>query len=514
MKVNGLLFALLANCAFAVLAQDRIFLDPPGGAQPLMPKRACASLRGLTGLDLSVVSAEHIPASAQGPDHCLVREFVQPALEIEVAMPERWNLRFQMAGNGGFGGDSPSSPAKIQARGQSLRRGFAFTAHNTGHDNKTDPQAQFAKERQKLIDWGFRSLHVTVEVSRRLMLSYYGSAPVRSYYAGCSGGGRQGLILAQRFPEDFDGIAVTAPFLNVTGQMLRYACDGQALMAAPVSAAKQGLLARKIYELCDAKDGLKDGVIDDPRACDFDPARDLPHCAPGDNTSTCFTGGELSTLKTMYSEEKLSNGASIPPWPVSAELNNAEGSGWASWRLIGEESGKGPQMALSFFQFAVANPANPDWTLNMFHLQKDASRIQALGPIVDALDADLSAFRDRGGKLLLAQGWADQALNPFFTIEYYRSLQKWMGASTDRFSRFYLVPGMYHCGGGPGVGLPDLLSVVIRWVEAGEVPGALIGKHSEGGKVTRTRPICVFPSKARYKGDGNVDDAANFTCVE
>ncbi|MCL5745882.1 MAG: tannase/feruloyl esterase family alpha/beta hydrolase, partial [Acidobacteria bacterium] len=340
---------------------------------------------------MTVVSAAAVPAEAASPAHCRVHVRVQPAIEIEVALPANWNRRFQMAGNGGFGGDSPDSPAKVRERLASVRGGFVWAATNTGHDARETPQADFAQDRQKLYDWAFRSLHVTVETARRLMQAYYGALPSRSYYLGCSGGGRQGLIFAQRFPEDFDGIAVTAPFLNVTDQMLRNACDGNALAESPLPQSKQQLLAKAIYEKCDPADGLTDGIISEPETCGFDAKRDLPRCAAGANKPDCFTEAQILALSRIYSSFTAANGRVIPRWPVGAETDANPTSGWNAWRLNFEGQSKGVRMAESFFRYAV--PARPDaeWNVTLFSAEKDAARIQSLHAVVDATDPDLSA---------------------------------------------------------------------------------------------------------------------------
>src|SRR6516225_5755242 len=191
-----------------------------------------------------------------------------------------------------------------------MRRGYAAAATDTGHSNITDPGGTFAADRQKLLDYAFRSLHVTAEAAKMVLRAYYGAAPAKSYFEGCSTGGRQGLILAQRFPNDFDGITVGAPVLNFTGTMVRFVETAKALKAAPIAADKMPTLAFKIYEGCDARDGLKDGVIDDPRRCDFQPARDLPKCEAGADRADCFTASQVAALEQIYGEVK-SNGKRI-----------------------------------------------------------------------------------------------------------------------------------------------------------------------------------------------------------
>src|SRR5260370_13353656 len=206
-----------------------------------------------------------------------------------------------------------------------MKRGYASAATDTGHSNITEPQGTFATDRQKLLDWAVRAPHGAAEAAKFVLRAYDGTAPSKSYFEGCSTGGRQGLILAQRFPNDFDGITVGAPVLSFTGTMLHYVQAAKALKAAPIAAAKLPALAAKIYDACDAKDGLKDGIIDDPRRCDFQPARDLPKCEAGADQPDCFTPAQIATLDKIYGEVTNAVRRLFPPWPVSGEISDQNG---------------------------------------------------------------------------------------------------------------------------------------------------------------------------------------------
>jgi len=266
------------------------------------PTIACGELRSLTSLDLSVISATVIPGAANVPEHCRVRVMVQPEINIEVNLPAAWNNRLYMFGNGGWAGEPFDSAGRAANRARGLTAGFVTAATDTGHSAASEPGASFALNRQKLLDYGFRSLHVTAEMAKLLARTYYGAGPTKSYYEGCSQGGRQGLTLAQRFPNDFDGIVAGSPAVYQTGTHLSRAYWMQGMNANPFPAAKLGLLAKSVYEQCDAKDGLKDGLIDDPRRCDFKPARDLPHCAAGSDQADCFTTDQIKALDRIYGD--------------------------------------------------------------------------------------------------------------------------------------------------------------------------------------------------------------------
>jgi hypothetical protein len=276
---------LLGGSAAAALGQgagqferwteDRAPRQAPKGA----PKDACAGLRAFTNYVVSIDVTTLVPARGEVPEFCLVQGLIAPEVRFELSLPTSWNGRLYMSGNGGYAGEPLAAPFRVQRREAALRRGFAAVATNTGHDAAREPLGTFAASPQKLVDYAYRAVHVTAMTAKELARAYYGAAPARSYFDGCSTGGRQGLISAQRFPNDFDGIVVGAPVLDFTGTMLHYAVYNQAVAAAPRLREKVGVLVRKAYEACDAADGLADGLIDDPRRCRFDPATALPRCA-------------------------------------------------------------------------------------------------------------------------------------------------------------------------------------------------------------------------------------------
>jgi feruloyl esterase len=468
------------------------------------PAINCADLRALTSNEVSIAIAASVEASQQVPAHCRVAGQIMPQVGFEVHLPPDWNGRFVMYGNGGYAGESLDSPQRNGQYGRALRRGFAVAATDTGHSGIAEPGATFAADRQKLLDYAFRSLHVTAETAKILMRAYYGTAPTKSYFEGCSTGGRQALILAQRFPNDFDGITVGAPVLNFTGTMLHYVKMEQ---SGKLPAAKLPTLTAKVIEACDAKDGLKDGLIDDPRRCDFQPARDLPRCEDGADRPDCFTAAQIARLDAQYSDTK-SNGKKIfPGWPVGSE------GGWDPWSV----HDGGPTLARSFsegfFRYLVPVKPDPQYDIAQFNFDRELAKLDNIHRILDATDTDLSGFQKRGGKLLMYFGWADPALNPMMGVEYYEAVVEQMGAGTKDFFRLFMAPGMYHCGGGPGPNAFDTLSALSGWVEQGKAPDSLLATRADAGKVVRTRPLCPYPQVAKYKGTGSIDDAANFTCV-
>jgi feruloyl esterase len=427
-----------------------------------------------------------------------------------------------MFGNGGWAGESFETPGRAENRSRGLRAGFVTAATDTGHSAASEPGASFALSRQKLLDFGFRSLHVTAEAAKLLARTYYGAGPTKSYYDGCSQGGRQGLILAQRFPNDFDGIIAGAPVLNYTGTQVARAYWMQGLAANPFPAEKLALLANRVYDQCDAKDGLKDGLIDDPRRCDFKPARDLPRCAEGTDQTDCFTASQIAVLDRIYGDVMSDGKRYFPGWPVGAEIAGPNGqSGWIGQEINGPNGpGAWTSYGQGFLRFmapgakAGSAESDPNSIFSQFDIDRDPPRMQELRQIFDATDTDLSAFQRRGGKLVMYFGWADPQLNPRMGVEYYEQVMDKMGTSTADFFRLFMVPGMFHCGGGVGTSVFDVATPLVNWVESSTPPDRIEASRVVTGKVVRTRPLCDYPLVARYRGSGSVDEAANFSCVK
>ncbi len=524
MRNHNIHHVMIVVCATTLFAVPRAWaqtppvgpMNPPAGESVQQPKRACADLRSLTGYDFTVETAVLIPASADLQEHCRVRGQILPEIRFDVNLPTTWNRRFYMYGNGGYAGESLDAPQRSNVRALALRRGFASAGTNTGHEASIEPLATFAQNRQKLLDYAFRSLHTTAETAKQLVVAYYGVKPTRSYFEGCSTGGRQALILAQRFPDDFDGIIAGAPVLNFSGTMLGYVKMARALAAAPVPYAKLSLLADRVYARCDDKDGLKDGLIDDPRRCDFRPSRDLQKCVEGEDKSDCFTSPQIGALEKIYGNVMSQGKRIFPGWPPGAEVAGPNGrSGWDNW-IINEKNQ--PTISVSFaetfFRYMAFPEKNPKYDLASFDFEKDLARLEWIHEVLDATDPDLSRFNKRGGKLLMYFGWSDPALNAQMGVDYYESVLKNMGGTnTISFFRLFMVPGMFHCGGGIGCSTFDKLTPLVRWVEQGTPPEQIVGSRIVDGKTVRTRPLCPYPKVAKYKGTGSINDAANFTCA-
>jgi len=501
--------------AFGQGAGQVQFRDWNVPAATAKPKASCASLRGLTNYEISILSAKAITASGDVPEHCRVSLMIQPAMNIEVNLPTAWNGRFYMFGNGGFAGESFESPGRVTSRARALKAGFAVAATDTGHSAAKEPGGTFARSRQELLDYGFRSMHLTAETGKMLVLAYYGAGPSKSYYDGCSQGGRMGLIFAQRFPTDFDGIVAGAPMLDYTGTMLARAYRLQTLAVSPIPPTKLQLLADTVYKKCDAEDGLKDGLISDPLHCDFRASKDLPRCAAGSDNASCFQDAEIAAIDVVYADVTSQGKRLAPGWPVGAEVLVNGQSGWMGQVVDGTNGRPGAwrSYADGFLGYVAFPEKDPAATLEGFNIDRDSQRVAEASSILDATDPDLSAFRQHNGKLLMYFGWADPQLNPRMGLEYYQKVTEQMGPSTSEFARLFMVPGMFHCGGGIGTSTFDAMTPLIQWVESNKAPAELAASRVVDGKVVRTRPVCAYPEVARYKGSGSPDEAANFSCT-
>ena len=469
------------------------------------PTEKCETLAHTSfGADVKIESTKIVAATGTLREYCDVRGVIWPEARFAVKLPTFWNARFEMVGNGGWAG-----AISFQAMDLALHAGYASASTDTGHDAQKEPGASFAypgpnnpNAARKVIDHGYLAVHETALLAKKLIREYYGRDPQYSYWVGCSTGGRQGLMEAQRYPEDFDGYVIGAPVLDLSGLQMKAVWNYQQAGAGPgkLSGEKLDLLSKAVYRKCDGLDGLEDGLIENPLACDFDPARDLDKC-PGDwEGPSCFTGAQIAALKKIYQGPRDSSGRQLfpgmPPGGDGAAVN--------SFRL-----------ADTFMKFMAFDPApGPNWDYRTFNFDTDPTRMSSVALRIDATITDLTAVKMRGGKIVHYHGWADPGVTPEMSVNYYEAAMKTMGpAETRDFYRLFLVPGMFHCGGGPGCGNVDWLGAAVNWVEKGIAPSLLVGSHLEDGRATRTRPLCAYPGVARYKGIGSIEQAENFACA-
>jgi hypothetical protein len=510
-------------CATASPAAAQAFANASSSlakytAADTMPSKACETLSSFKGDDVVSISARVVAATADTPRHCRVTGTITPEVAFEISLPDLWNRRFYMTGNGGLAGDAldtPTSPDRTSA----LTNGFVHARTNTGHDSRKEPSGSFIMSNpQKAIDYAYRAVHVTADLAKRVANDYYAKPVTFSYWNSCSNGGRQGLLEAQRFPTDFDGVVANAPWVDQTGFMVGAMWNQKAVTDAAVPATKLPLLAEKVMAKCDAVDGLKDGLIDDPRKCSFDLVRDVPACSPGTDGPDCLTSAQASAIAKIYSGPVSNGKPFFHGFMVGSEqlVPGPGGNVASSWSgsIIPAQPNAKPadfNLAEGIMKYLVLDPPQPDYDTMTFDYDKAAVAVARWSKLADAKDADLSAFRKRGGKLIMTFGWADQILQPLMGVKYYESIVA-RDKDAANYARLFMVPGMTHCAGGLGPDRNDAVTAVIDWVEKGKAPDQLIASKVTDGKTVRTRPLCPYPQVARYQGQGSIDDAANFKC--
>jgi feruloyl esterase len=491
------------------------------------PRKACETLSRFKAKEIAQIGASAMPAANNAPAHCRVTGLITPEIAFEVSLPARWNGRFYMIGNGGHAGEALDDAGRVAQRNQALQLGFAFAQTNTGHDARKEPGGTFVMNNpQKAIDYAWRAVHLTATTAKDITKDYYGKAVSRAYWNSCSNGGRQGLLEAQRFPDDFDGVVANAPWVDQTGFTIgalwnQKALSQEALKNAPVTPAKLALVAEKVMAKCDAIDGLKDGLIDDPRKCNFDPRRDVTACASGTDGADCLTPAQADAVAKIYSGP-ISNGKPFYPGympgseAVTAGLfGGGTGSGWLNV-IVGTQPDAKPadfNLAENTMRYLVFTPPQPNYDYKTFDFDRDPRLLDEWSKKADAKNPDLSSFHKRGGKLLMTYGWADSILQPMAGVNYYEQATAKNGPATSDFFRLFMVPGMAHCGGGIGPDRHDPMTAMINWVEKDKAPASMVASRVVDNKVVRTRPLCAYPQVARYSGAGSIDEAANFRCV-
>jgi Tannase and feruloyl esterase len=463
------------------------------------------------------------------PAFCRVQLTATPSkdsnIKIEVWLPlSEWNGKFQGQGNGGFAGE-------IDLRGMAvaIRQGYATAGTDTGHTGAGTDASWALGHPEKITDFGYRAIHEMTAIGKELTKSFYGNAAHWSYFASCSNGGRQALMEAQRYPEDYDGILAGAP-ANYWSHLLTNAVyNAQATTNSAESYIppnKLETIAHAVNEACDAQDGVKDGVLNDPRQCHFRAAAIL--CKTGDAAS-CLTEAQVVTLTKLYEGGKDSRGKAVfPGYLPGAE--DGQG-GWEPW-ITGAAPGKSLLFAFGVGFFSNMVYAKADWDYKKGKIDELEAAADKMAKIFNATDPDLAAFRARGGKLILYHGWNDPAISALNTLDYYHSVVKAMGpTATDSFVRVFMVPGMQHCAGGPGAdsfgqgGLifakdpqRNIRLALEKWAEGDRAPESVIAtkyvsEQDASRGVKMTRPLCAYPQVAKYKGSGSVNEAENFVCV-
>ena len=545
---------LLASCGLA-------FAGIPAAAQNSRSAPStgssdkCAQLTGLNVPNASITTAKTYAAGMfvgapnpftgadesdlykKLPAFCRVVAVATPTsdsnITIEVWMPPAgWNGRLLGLGNGGFAGQIVT-----EELGAAMAKGYAATATDAGHTGGPIEATWALGHPEKIIDFGHRGIHEMTRVAKMIVERFYGSAPRHSYFAGCSDGGREALMEAQRYPADYDGILAGAPANNVTGMVSMWAVDTDALIVPPgafIPQSKIPTIEHAVTAACDEIDGVRDGILNDPRQCKFDPVS--IQCKEGEDTDKCLTGPQVTALKVIYAGLRDAKGQLVHPGYLPGAEQGTKGGfgGWEAW-ITGPAPGESAisSFAIGYFSDMVFDKT--DWDVKTFSVDRDLPIArQKTAAALDAVNPDLSAFRSHGGKLILYHGWNDPAILALNTVNYYEEVIGSAGrANADSFVRLYMVPGMQHCFAGPGAdsfgqspatpGTSDpqrnVRTALENWVEKGTAPGVIIASKIEGAapatveSVIMTRPLCPYPQQAHYKGSGDPNRAENFACA-
>jgi feruloyl esterase len=522
MKKTGLLITVTLSLILAsasASAAQAVAASGSAAASSATTSAGCEALAALALPQAKITKAQFVAAGAlsipnasgrgagmyaQLPALCRIAAVLTPSadshIQMEIWLPaENWNGKFLAVGNGGWAGT-----ISFDAMATGLRRGYATASNDTGH---SDPGAQFALSNDKLIDFAYRAMHEMTVHSKTIVGTYYRRPPQLSYYQGCSTGGRQGMMAAQRYPEDFDAIVAGAPVYNMVHLNVSQTALQVHMLKNPdriIPQNKMTLVANAAVAACDGNDGIKDNIINDPRSCRFDPG--VLACKAGD-AADCLTPEQVESARQFYLPVKATSGGVVYPG-----------------RSPGVESGYAARIPVP------GKPMNPlwsdmprfvghrdaNWDVMTFDLDKDLALALKNASFVEASNPDLSKFKARGGKLLLWHGWADPGPAPENTINYYTQAAKTVGGGApDDWMRLFLMPGVAHCGGGVGPDQADFLGAMERWREQGVAPGQITASRNAGrsGLTPMTRPLCPFPQVAKYKGTGSTDEAGNFSCA-
>jgi feruloyl esterase len=473
--------------------------------------RTCESLSTVAYPNTTIESAAVDPAN---PGICRITAYIThppngDRVRIWIGIPTgNWNGRFLGTGGGGFSGGSPGGI------NQPLALGYAAGATDTGHEGGSGSFALDANGRlnwQLIRDNAHVGIHEMTVLGKALAEAMYGAAPRYSYFNGCSTGGRQALMEAQRYPQDYDGIVAGAPAINWT-RLHPQQLWGAVLMNAaanPIPACKLEAATAAAIAACDAIDGVKDGVLEDPQQCHYDPKPLI-----GTSAGECgvFTAADVELIRKIWEGPRREDGSFLWYGPArGADLRPLSGSRGTPLK---------PQpftITLDWFRYFLAQNPQLEWTTitrAAYERFWDQS-VEEYGIVIGTDNPDLTAFRDRGGKAIVWHGWADPLITAAGTIDYYQRVQKQMGGAekTAEFARLFLAPGIGHCGGGAGPAPYGQLDALLSWVEEQRAPATLpAARRDQTGAITRSRPLCGYPLVARYKGSGSTDDAANFVC--
>jgi len=511
-------------------------------AQTVSPKHPCTQLLNFNAPRVEFSKADSIPASDALPAYCLVQGMInkrigaggkQFGIGFELRLPDAWTESFLFQGGGGMDGLVRPATGAIPISGSTaapaLARGFAVATTDSGHQGQGGPMgapadSSFGIDQQARIDQAYGGFMAVTDLARQMILSYYGRPWRKSYFMGCSNGGRQALLAAQRFPLAFDGVMSVAPAARVgtatissVWETMAFSAvapkdaEGRPILSKAFSNADLTLVANAVARVCDSKDGVKDGLIFNAKECHFDPTELV--CTQG-KTDTCLSANQVAALKKIFAGPKNSRGEALySDWPYDIGIS---APGWRMLKL-GISETAAPNSADVTLMFSglkgfFFTPPDPQFDPMKFNFDTDPARLTDTSALHDSLLTFLSTFSARGSKLMLIHGMSDPFFSAYDTARYYERVVHDNGGleKTMPWVRYFEVPGMNHCGGGPALEDFDPLTALVEWTEKDQVPEHMVAKGQTFPGVSR--PVCAYPTFPHYRGTGSQDDAANFEC--
>ena len=487
----------------------------------------CESLTSMRFPDAKITTAQTVAAGAfvppganpqaaapykDVPAFCRVAMTLTPSsdsdIKVEVWLPvSGWNGKFEGVGNGGWAGS-----IGYGALAEGVRRGYATASTDTGHQSDVSSASFALGHPEKVVDFAWRSIHEMTVKGKSVTKDFYAQPPKYSYFTGCSGGGKQGLTEAQLFPDEYDGIAAGDAANNMVHLHAAWIRIAQIVHKEPgsyIPGEKYSLIHNAVLQQCDALDGVKDGLLENPQVCKFDPK--VLQCKAGD-AATCLTAKQVESAQQIFSP-------TIHTGTKKVLMPGLLPSSEAAWGVLaGPLQNDAPatresSVADNTYKYVIFK--DPKWDFRSLNFDKDIDYAEKVDKgLNDASDPNLKPFIASNGKLIIYHGYSDQIVPPQNSINYYDSVVKTVGAKeTPNSIRLFMAPGMLHCRGGEGPNEFDLVSGLEQWVEHGKAPDSMLATHRTDGKVARTRPLCPYPQVAKYKGTGSIDDAANFQCA-
>jgi feruloyl esterase len=437
------------------------------------------------------------PNSGATEPFCRVAGFIEDEIGFEVWLPAEWNGRLQNVGNGGYAGSF-----NYRAANEAMAAGYAAGTTDVGHRDEPGGGfgASWAENRPDRVEnFGHRAHHLLAVVSKEIVAARYGRPEEYAYYTGCSSGGWQGLTEIQKYPADYDAIAIGAPAQNFVRKETISMWMARAVPEeASLSQEQAELVSETALNYCDAVDGVEDGIVSMPLQCDFDPARLA--CGSGTDAAACLSPAQVETARLAFGPRTTDGGLALYP-----------GSSFGTTIRAIRGGGTGQPGALLRYL-----TSDYEWSADTFDADRDIAELEArYDDMLGATNPDLRAFAERGGKMILWHGWTDPGIPAFNTLGYMQTVEQEMGKeAVDEFVRVYMAPGVNHCGGGVGPNQWDMLTPLVSWLEEGVAPTSIVAASVDAdGETTRTRPLCPHPQVARYDGQGDPDVASSFACA-